>query len=342
MIKHKGDKTIPPPVQTLEQEVTQWQIFDYFMIAFEKSQKESEGEKKMEHEVEAVKKEEEDPTYSEAMRHSLKLIERIVLQNANEDIFDDYKYYEDLSDEPDSKHGTALPLWRYISDRTKQKQVTSICWNPKYRDLFVVGYGTYKFVKTSSTGAISCFTIKNPIFPEYSFQTESEVMCLHFHPQRPALLAVGLYDGSVLVYDIRIKNPKANPIYRSTVHTKKHMDHVWQVCWQNDESGKQPCFYSISSDGRVTSWTLMKHKLEPEDIIKLKIVPKAKEDGIATQEKEDESSLINYAGGMCFDFNKFNDSLYLVGTEEGSIHLCSKAYSGQYLETYEGHLLAVY
>lgn len=58
-------------------------------------------------------------------------------------------------------------------------------------------------------------------------------MWLHFHPQRPALLAVGLYDGTVLVYDIRLKNPKQNPIYKSTVHTKKHMDPVWQIFWQN-------------------------------------------------------------------------------------------------------------
>ena len=28
-------------------------------------------------------------------------------------------------------------------------------------------------------------------------------MCLDFHPKTPALLAVGLYDGTVLVYDIR-------------------------------------------------------------------------------------------------------------------------------------------
>ena len=52
--------------------------------------------------------------------------------------------------------------------------------------------------------------------------------------------------------------------------------------------------------------------------------------------------MFGLAGGMCFDFNKYNDSLFLVGTEEGKIHLCSKAYSGQYLETYEGQYLAVY
>ncbi|RYG52705.1 hypothetical protein EON67_00560 [archaeon] len=33
---------------------------------------------------------------------------------------------------------------------------------------------------------------------------------------------------------------------------------------------------------------------------------------------------------------------FLVGTEEGKIHKCSLDYSGQYLATYEGHLMAVY
>ena len=47
---------------------------------------------------------------------------------------------------------------------------------------------------------------------------------------------------------------------------------------------------------------------------------------------------------MCFDFNPHagNEHLFLVGTEEGQIHLCSKAYSGQYLESYKDHYLAVY
>jgi dynein intermediate chain 1 len=48
------------------------------------------------------------------------------------------------------------------------------------------------------------------------------------------------------------------------------------------------------------------------------------------------------AGGCCFDFNKYSEHLFIVGTEEGKIHKCSKAYSGQYLETYQGHHMAVY
>eukprot|EP00126_Sphaerothecum_destruens_P015254 Sdes_comp9191_c0_seq1m663 len=36
------------------------------------------------------------------------------------------------------------------------------------------------------------------------------------------------------------------------------------------------------------------------------------------------------------------DHLFIVGTEEGKIHKCSKAYSSQYLETYDAHHMAVY
>lgn len=62
----------------------------------------------------------------------------------------------------------------------------------------------------------------------------------------------------------------------------------------------------------------------------------------ATREDPEEASLAGLAGGCCFDFNKYNEHLFIVGTEEGKIHKCSKAYSGQYLETYEGHHMAVY
>jgi dynein intermediate chain 1 len=44
------------------------------------------------------------------------------------------------------------------------------------------------------------------------------------------------------------------------------------VRWQAEDASKNLSFYSISSDGRVTNWTLMKNKLEAEEVIKLKLV----------------------------------------------------------------------
>lgn len=80
-------------------------------------------------------------------------------------------------------------------------------------------------------------------------------------------------------------------------------------------------FYSISSDGRVTNWVLMKNKLEAEEVVKLKLVI---DDQKGLVENKKEAFQYGLAGGMCFDFNQSQDHLFLVGTEEGKIHLCSK------------------
>ena len=46
--------------------------------------------------------------------------------------------------------------------------------------------------------------------------------------------------------------------------------------------------------------------------------------------------------GTCFDFDKNQDQLFLVCTEEGSVYKCSKAYTNQFLDTYDAHHMAVY
>merc|ERR1711968_424749 len=81
---------------------------------------------------------------------------------------------------------------------------------------------------------------------------------------------------------------------------------------------------------------MSKNELSMEVVMKLKLVQSEKE------EPDEETSLVGLAGGCCFDFNRKSEHLFIVGTEEGLIHKCSKAYSGQYLETYEGHHMAVY
>ena len=45
---------------------------------------------------------------------------------------------------------------------------------------------------------------------------------------------------------------------------------------------------------------------------------------------------------MCIDFNPTNELIFLVGTEEGKIFKCSKAYKEQYLAVYEAHTMPVY
>ena len=269
------------------------------------------------------------------LRKALVIMDRMVNQNTFDDISQDYKYWEDASDElGDKKAGSLLPLWQFLCEKEKKKQVTGFCWNPVQPDLFAVGYGSYDFSK-QCPGIVAVFTLKNPSNPEYMFLTETGVMCLHFHPQHPSYLAVGLYDGSVLVYNLQKKTD--HPLYKSSSKEGKHSDPVWQISWQKDDLDDNLNFFSISSDGRITQWTLLKNELIHTDVIALKYDPPSLSNTGGEEEK-----LFDLAGGSCFDFHKKVDHLFLVGTEEGRIHKCSKDYNNQYLLSFEGHQMSVY
>jgi len=345
-LRERVMSTEPPPSTTVTGSVNQAEIYDTYIREIERQNylrekaekekaaaKEGKDPKKAEKEQAApVQEKTEDVVHSAAMSRSLKIIERMVMQNFYDEITMDYKYWNDDADAYKEGEGSLLPLWKFYNDRARRKHVTAMCWNVHYPDMFAAGYGSYDFLKQGS-GLICCFTLKNPSHPEYCFSTDSGVMCLDFHPQHPSLIAVGCYDGTVMVFDVRMKVNR--PMYFSTIKKRKHTDPVWQVIWQDEDIGKNLNFYSISSDGRVTNWAMIKNELEPTDIMILQVT------GQKDREEED-TSLTGLAGGTCLDFNPFSQHLFVLGTEEGKIHKCSKAYNSQYLETYDDHHMSIY
>ena len=344
VLRSRGVATEPPPVVQFVSTLSQWDLYDTYMSDYRRQLQEEEVAKSLERRrstngasgataedgVKAGK--EDDMVHSIKMGNALKILERMINQNAEDEIFQDFKYWEDRSDNFRQGEGSLLPLWRFSTEKTKRKQVTALCWNPNYDDMFAVGYGSYDFMRQGS-GVICCYSLKNTSHPEFMFTTESGVMALDFHPLHDSLLAVGCYDGTVMVFDVR--NKVNRPIYSSSIRTGKHTDPVWQVHWQEEDLAKELNFFSISTDGQVASWIMSKNELKMEPVTQLKLVAAARDD-------PDEVNLSGLAGGCCFDFNKHNEHLFIVGTEEGKIHKCSKAYSGQYLETYQGHHMAIY
>ena len=88
------------------------------------------------------------------------------------------------------------------------------------------------------------------------YNTESGVMSLDIHPEYPNLIAVGFYDGTVGVFNTA--DSSSLPKYTSSAKNGKHTDPVWQVKWQKDDLDGNMNFFSVSSDGRVVSWTIIK------------------------------------------------------------------------------------
>uniref|UniRef100_A0A669CGR8 Dynein, axonemal, intermediate chain 1, paralog 1 n=1 Tax=Oreochromis niloticus TaxID=8128 RepID=A0A669CGR8_ORENI len=295
-------QTEPPPRSSFSATANQWEIYDAYVQELQKQEKNKEKQK---------------GTHSHKDNGKSKKVMPMETQV-------NFKYFEDASDEFREQEGTLLPLWKFQYDKAKTLSVTALCWNNKYQDLFAVGLGSYDFSR-QGCGMLLFYSLKNPAFPEYIYPTSSGVMCLDIHVQYFHLVAVGFYNGCVAVYSL--KEEGREPVYKSTAKTGKHTDPVWQVHWQSDDMDSNHNFYSVSSDGRVVSWTLVKNELVFTDIIRLTLT------GAVSEGPK--------ASGTSFDFHKQIDYMFLVGTEEGKIHKCSKTYSSQFLETYDAHSMAV-
>ena len=102
---------------------------------------------------------------SNEMARCLRLMERMVNHNLEHEIYTDFKYWEDASDQYRDGTGSVLPLWRFASESTRSKHVTCLRWHPKFADLFAVSYGSYDFMRQGS-GLIYCYSLKVS-FPPY-------------------------------------------------------------------------------------------------------------------------------------------------------------------------------
>lgn len=124
------------------------------------------------------------------------------------------------------------------------------------------------------------YSLKNVGNPEFAFSSDSGIMCLQFHPTRPSLLAVGCYDGTVRVFDVSRRGSK--PAFMSDMKSGKHSDPVWEIHWAPESAGGhgddpaaiaaaaaaggELVFFTVSSDGRVSSWTVTKTELKMETV----------------------------------------------------------------------------
>jgi WD40 repeat protein len=230
-----------------------------------------------------------------------------------------------------------IPLWSYECNLTKELSVTCMDWNKQNTDLLVAGYGNVAFGKKHNAGLVLFWSVKNERYPQKIIHTKHSVTCLAFSTEHAHVLAVGMYDGSVAIYDITEQGDK--PALLSSFRTGKHSEPVWSLKWVHKDQQKQgtQLLMSISSDGTVKQWAIKKG-LVPHPIMQLKRMANRAQfpegtrlDGISRE-----------ASGLCFDFPAHDGSEYYAGTEDGIIHKCSVSYNLQTLENYFGHTGAVY
>ncbi|XP_055383476.1 dynein intermediate chain 2, ciliary [Condylostylus longicornis] len=331
-------QTIPPPRSTFGGTVLQWVIFDSYNEDFEKQQKDKEKDKKgstapkRDDQKKKIDKTQQAEELNKKYLKCWQILERMINQNIYDEIAQDYRTYEDPSDEYRDGEGTLLPLWKFCYEKTKKMNVTDMFFNPHYYDLYAVCFGSHDFLKQNPEGALCLFTIKNPSYPDYIIMCESGVMSCDIHPTYPFLVVIGMYDGNVGVYNLQ---QGIAPIYTSQGVNGKHAGSVNEVKWGLDMPDGEINFYTVSSDGMVFNWVLMQNRLFITRIITLYLdVPSVEgPDGVQIKLK---------SCGTALTFHPKDKEIFLVGTEEGLIYKCSISYSSKYLMTYHAHHLSVY
>ena len=310
--------------------VSPYILYDFFSKKDKEANEEKDVEskpsdKKDNSTTEAPLKDEKD--IEKKLLVSAKIVERMVNLNTYDDIARDFRFYEDPADEFKNPEGSLLPLWTFSYESETNLEATFLMWSPKYVDLFAVSFGSFDFYNQPSVGYLCLFSLKNPSYPEYVCQASSGVMCLDIHPKCAHIVVVGLYDGNVAVYNL--KSESSSPSYTSSAQGGKHKDVVWQVKWVEDNLDGYLNFFSISGDGRVTNWTIVKTTLWHTD----KMVLDFKKS--LTNSENLSGQLVE--GPRCIAFKPDEENLFLVGTDEGDIYLATTEYSTAYLMTYESH-----
>lgn len=147
---------------------TSERFYLYWQEDYAQQQREKEKEKKvpLTQKKEEIKKKAqiESLELNNRMLQAAKTLERMVNQNIFDDISQgklliflsqynfwsivcyrtliDYRYWDDPSDEFKAGEGSLLPLWKFSYEKTKKHDITDMCFNTRYYDLFAVAFGT--------------------------------------------------------------------------------------------------------------------------------------------------------------------------------------------------------
>nr|CAD7401198.1 unnamed protein product [Timema poppensis] len=232
-------------------------------------------------------------------------------------------------------------LWTFSCDAVKGRTVTSLSWNKENEDILAVGYGKFYFTEKIN-GLVCCWCIKNPVQPERAFKFDATVTAVDFSKVHPNLLAVGLYDGRVLVLDVAAK--ETSVVAQSGRETSPSYEPVWHVQWFHDKENHslEEQIITCCQDGRVCRYRKI-NDLVCFPMMRVRRV-EGKVKGIEQPRRchPQDIPVSRYPAALVLARHPEDPLTYYVATDEGCVHKCSFNYLHQHLDLFLAHAGPVY
>lgn len=118
-------------------------------------------------------------------------------------------------------------LWTHTCKIARNRPVAASRWSPANASILAVAYGAKTGEKDKANGLLLIWCAKNPSQPAREYTFDSPLSDIDWSRERPNLLAIGLYDGSIKVIDVSAK--ELNLIRQSRRETSPACLPHWQV-----------------------------------------------------------------------------------------------------------------
>uniref|UniRef100_A0A1B6GFQ3 Dynein axonemal intermediate chain 4 n=1 Tax=Cuerna arida TaxID=1464854 RepID=A0A1B6GFQ3_9HEMI len=280
-------------------------------------------------------------TFDSDFLNALMLMERMVGKNAfgeKQCAFQGLLVEDPLS--LDAKCNYSLVhLWTFrLWQPEKKIRVTSLCWSTENHNILAVGYGKFKY-SDKCEGLVCIWNVKNIQDPERSYQFKDPVTCVSFSQNRPQILAVSFYNGLVLLIDIISRTLM---VKASNSHYPLYYP-VWQVVWYPHEplvSGQS--LITCSENGRLFKYK--KTKFFTSKKVMTVSRPHGIVQGVYRPRKcfsRKTTSRLNPSAEV-LALHPEDPLIYLVGTSEGCVYVCSVNHRYDYCDVFLAHSGPVY
>ena len=162
-------------------------------------------------------------------------------------------------------------LWSWQCGLSGELPVSCLAFNPAAPGLLAVGYGRLEYAAAGVAALVVVWSLTNPTHPVWHVATPCGVSALDWSGKAPGQLAVGFFDGSVALYDVRATSdsrssgsggggaPKplarAPPAGGAPSAGGGHAEPVWRLRHVPKASDPgEEMLVSVSSDGRLLEW----------------------------------------------------------------------------------------
>eukprot|EP00002_Diphylleia_rotans_P028367 TRINITY_DN5726_c0_g1_i4.p1 TRINITY_DN5726_c0_g1~~TRINITY_DN5726_c0_g1_i4.p1 ORF type:complete len:503 (+),score=78.27 TRINITY_DN5726_c0_g1_i4:60-1568(+) len=263
-----------------------------------------------------IVKDQDFPGLKEFLARASLEMEKILQTNTKSHALDEW----DVAWEDERSNVNLLYELKYPSEMD-DLQCTDVVWNST-GSLVAVAYGRYDHDNWCQHRSYLCVwnifrrSIESSK-PEVVIELDHCLMCISFHPEHPAIIAGGTFNGEIYLWNIgNVTDPL---LASSPLSETSHKEPISKLVWHPLANGKGYQVISAGTDGRILTWAKNNNLKEPMQGCRLlsnvTTVTGGKGAPRVLQDVVQGATSISYSAE---DRNKF-----IIGTEGGNIFRCA-------------------